>query len=304
MPDAPKPVSLSNRTLRSSQLDALELDEELVNLINDGIKESTSLFSPVWRNEWKPELETVVDFFVFSWPLLSGKDGTAGSVLHNLVYTQPSASGVDLPAALSAKQKWTYAVVRLLTLWGWKRGTKHMLDHSWSEEPANSLTFKVWKWVQKIELVWKTLSWVNFLVFLSRGKYRNLQERIFGFQLVHERRDMSRLISFEFMNRYRQRHQFYVALVPLLNFRSTKRYIKNVLGMTLDKNAGQIPPTSCLICHANGRPSSTITVPYRTNCNHLFCYYCIKSNMLSDPSFACPRCGEIVKEISQAVGQQ
>lgn len=66
----------------------------------------------------------------------------------------------------------------------------------------------------------------------------------------------------------------------------------------------------CAICYENlGSPdlgnlsmnTVAIRTPYETNCGHVFCYYCLRSNMLANNSFPCPRCGTTVTEIAKAI---
>jgi hypothetical protein len=43
----------------------------------------------------------------------------------------------------------------------------------------------------------------------------------------------------------------------------------------------------CVVCGA--RPA---TMPRLASCGHTFCYYCVKTECVANPTFKCPRCGD------------
>lgn len=97
-------------------------------------------------------------------------------------------------------------------------------------------------------------------------------------------------------------------MLPLVNMAS----IRATLGRLFSGGTKyqDLPEDVCAICYeALGSPDlaniSTATVairtPYETNCGHVFCYYCLRSNMLSNSSFPCPRCGTTIVDIAKAI---
>jgi peroxin-2 len=79
--------------------------------------------------------------------------------------------------------------------------------------------------------------------------------------------------------------------VPLINFYSLKRYVLHLLrpSKLSDQHSNLIEITmdiytKCAIC--NQRP----LLPHHKNCRHVFCYYCLRGNMIADPQFRCPIC--------------
>lgn len=130
-------------------------------------------------------------------------------------------------------------------------------------------------------------------------------------RLVYARRETSRQISFEFMNRqlvWTAFTEFLLFVLPLVNVSNIRATVGRLLtGGTKHKD---LPLDICAICYENAgspdlsgttHPSFAVRTPYETNCGHIFCYYCVKSNMLANSSFPCPRCGETVVEAVKAV---
>lgn len=77
--------------------------------------------------------------------------------------------------------------------------------------------------------------------------------------------------------------------LPLINIHSMKRKIAGILKPKLDQQLQRQAPelnvdSKCAICLQ--RPS----LPHHINCRHIFCYYCLKGNVLADPKFQCPIC--------------
>ena len=52
-----------------------------------------------------------------------------------------------------------------------------------------------------VENAYSTASLVNLMLFLRNGQYRSLLERILRARLVYKEPNMSRVISFEYLNR-------------------------------------------------------------------------------------------------------
>lgn len=91
--------------------------------------------------------------------------------------------------------------------------------------------------------------------------------------------------------------------LPLINYHYVKRKYRNILKSMMpaslsSKQAPEKPKfdinTTCAYC--DKRP----TLPYHMGCRHVFCYYCLKGNLLADAQFECPSCGnksDIVRAI-------
>ncbi|KAJ3124656.1 hypothetical protein HK098_000941 [Nowakowskiella sp. JEL0407] len=102
--------------------------------------------------------------------------------------------------------------------------------------------------------------------------------------------------------------EFMSELLPLLNTRSIKQRIQRLLPKRFIRDqSNAVPEDICLICMRNSKSLDVselsewrIVVPWRTQCGHVYCYYCLKSSLMDDSKFMCLRCGETVTEIAEA----
>ncbi|KAJ3315027.1 peroxisome assembly protein (Peroxin-2) [Boothiomyces sp. JEL0838] len=221
---------MNQRILRSSQLDALELDAELDFLFREYISDMFSFFKTPLKSKFEPEINLILDLIVYGSVLTTGK--SYGLYLQNLIYKHKVDGGFR---PITIKQKVGFLLCRIITKWGWSRLGKYMTSKQWSELNQTS-------WKQAFT-------------------------------------------------------EFFVSVIPLLNFSSIK---KKLVGR-LFKEKVDLPENQCMICHQNKKSNPIVIMPYKTNCSHLYCYYCVKSNMVADPSFACPRCNVTITDIEPYV---
>ncbi|KAI9101301.1 Pex12 amino terminal region-domain-containing protein [Phlyctochytrium arcticum] len=289
--------------LRVSQLDGELLDTELTGMVKEQFSSIFSLFDRRTRDEYDPEITAFLQYLMCHMSIYS-MGATYGLQLQNLKYRNEARHGGNvevsaIDAPLSTWQKIAHAIAHVGGRWGWLRINRYATTHEWSERPEDDWRNKTWQYLQKGETIYKVLSLANFLVFLYNGKYRSVLDRILRMRLVYNRREMNRQVSFEFMNRQLVWHaftEFLLFLVPLINVERVKNSVARVLSgpVTLD-----LPEHICPVCHSKNVPHAKLHTPYKTNCGHLYCYYCIKTSMMMDNSFACMRCGQKVTEISR-----
>ena len=112
-------------------------------------------------------------------------------------------------------------------------------------------------------------NFLNFISFLFNGKYFDLWSRIFNVRLETSNKNIARFVSFDYMNR----RLFWDQFIEFYQFVSNLQRMKP-------------KPNGCGYC---GEQAS---IPFQTNCNHVFCYYCVQSRMGK-----CIKCGTIISEI-------
>ena len=210
-------------TLRSSQIDAAELDDEFKNILKEQVLDLG--FLGVDLKKFEPELNLLFDLIVNYSILSSGQ--SYGLSLENLIYKSSNHK------PLTRLQKILYSVSRIITVWGWSRFQTAMNAAGWSDRPANSWKFKLWRLLQRMEVFLKSLSFLNFIVFLRNGRYRSLTERVLGMTLVYDQPRVHRMINFEFMNQqlvWQAFTEFFVTLLPFLNVTTWKRKVKSIFG--------------------------------------------------------------------------
>ncbi|CAE7184017.1 Pex2 [Symbiodinium necroappetens] len=106
-----------------------------------------------------------------------------------------------------------------------------------------------------------------------------------------------RQVAFEYMNRvmiWNGLSEFLLTVMPLVNVSRLRRSITRRLLPKASTHADAARAELC--CGFCG--ASPMTVPTRTNCNHVFCYYCVASELMEQPkALACPHCGEQIEKL-------
>jgi peroxin-2 len=179
-------------------------------------------------------------------------------------------------------------------------------------------------------------AFVSFLVFLVNGRYRTLIDRVLRIRLAAPSSQVSREVSFEYLNRQLVWHaftEFLLFLLPLVGIGRWRRWISRAWKKTMatikasDENdstekQGQfafLPERTCAICYQDQNPTSTseadilgasaggiigsaqtdITNPYETiPCGCIYCFVCITEKLEAEEGegWSCLRCGNIVKQ--------
>lgn len=270
--------------LRVNQLDADKLDSEVEALLRGQFLRAFSFFPPSLVDRIKPEITAILQLMLFRWSVWT-TGTTYGNQLMNLRFENAWGGG-----PMTRTQQVGYALAYIGLPWGWARLSGISTSQAWGAQPDDDWRKRIWKAMGHIEKALKALSLLNFVVFLADGRYRSVVDRLLGVRLVYIRPIMMRSVSFEFMNRqlvWSGFTEFAMFLLPFLNLDKIRRTIKRRFFRAEQSVHTLAPSTTCVICM-----SDPITMPYVTACNHIFCYYCIKSNLLADRRFACPRCGE------------
>ncbi|XP_023237689.1 peroxisome biogenesis factor 2-like [Centruroides sculpturatus] len=98
------------------------------------------------------------------------------------------------------------------------------------------------------------------------------------------------VIQYEYMNRELLWHgfaEFLSFVLPIINLKRLKNIIKRLTSSKTSFHASERTTKDfkqCAICE------QWPTFPHDIGCKHVFCYYCIMSNIMSDPNYQCPIC--------------
>jgi peroxin-2 len=86
-----------------------------------------------------------------------------------------------------------------------------------------------------------------------------------------------------------------IFLFPLINFDKLFKKLKNMLiSSKIDERIKNLPDKICPICNNN------IEIAFESvECGHLFCYFCIKSNLIYESSYKCPKCNKNIFNIKR-----
>jgi peroxin-2 len=114
-----------------------------------------------------------------------------------LVYVQSDKIKEKTPP--TTNQRILQYVLSLLFPYLVSKINKYMMENGWSEE-SNGIKKKVWNAMNYLENVINLLSTLNFMIFLVKGEYRNIVDRIVGMRLAYDHTSTNKIIDFDYMN--------------------------------------------------------------------------------------------------------
>lgn len=106
--------------------------------------------------------------------------------------------------------------------------------------------------------------------------------------------------------------------MPLINVEKLKlRLMRTLLPkayLVSAKGYDQLPENQCAVCHDNSSSSDsgpigqvrdyTVHNPYKADCGHVYCYYCIQSKLaIFGDEWSCLRCGERVSTATKVINK-
>ncbi|XP_048363739.1 peroxisome biogenesis factor 2 [Sphaerodactylus townsendi] len=276
--------------LRISQLDALELNKALEQLVWSQFTRCFHGFKPGLLARFEPEVKAFLWLFLWRFTIYS-KNATVGQAILNIQYKNDLSQKQNYQT-LSKQQKLWYLICTVGGRW-----LEERCYDLFSNRPLES--FQKTKYFINLTVgLLKLCELLNFLIFLRKGKFANLTERILGIRSVFCQLQSVRQIGFEYMNRELLWHgfaEFLIFLLPLINIHKLKLKLSSwslaVAGCSSKESSLAADSKECCFC------GEWPTLPHTVGCSHVFCYYCLKSNYLFDMYFTCPKCGVEVHEL-------
>lgn len=296
----------SQHVLRIFQLDALQLEGEVITILKTALNKVLSI-EPLerFRFHYPDELQLALQIALFKF----GVWDTNQSVwdrMQNLIYRNERTVITAAPLAVvwtpgCAPTRWQkigHLCLTSLLPYVFRKVMQRALEENWAAEGGWKARWYRWlRWVQAAAAATKL---VHMLVFFMEGKYRTLADRLLGMRLVHGDQQMRRLVNLAYLNQYvswSTWSSFLQVLLPLLRVGQMWDSVSSVGGSFLaNVSSGQVPLREgyCNLC----REPAVLGV--KSNCGHLFCYHCLQSrvspshNPDSGRSFPCPACGAAV----------
>ncbi|XP_047985842.1 peroxisome biogenesis factor 2 [Leguminivora glycinivorella] len=269
---------------RVTQLDAGQLDEQLEELLKQQLFNATKFLEPGILQPILPELELLLRTWIFKYSVYDYKC-TFGQKMLSLKYNTTNFS--------KSKLYWYY---------GYTIGLKYLKDRSIYSWTSNT---KIQNFVHQLETFQLFGDILNVLRFIRSGKYPVLIDFILGLELTADKLTREDLTDFSW-TRELLWHNFIEligTIISLMNIFGLQRRLSNILKYVWWRQhvkplAKPSPPvmthlTVCACCLA--RP----VLPHTMGCSHIFCYYCLSTNKMLDPDFACPKCYYKGKEINR-----
>lgn len=284
-PPPPQP-----RVLRISQLDAFELDGALEQLVWSQFSLCFQHFKPGLLTPFEPELKALLQLLLWRFTVYS-HSATAGQALLSVRYcnttTSTSSSAARRSRPLNRQQKLGLMLCSVGGRWLTER-----LHSLFLRVPADSRAHTARRVLVLLTGLAQAAGLLNFLLFLRRGNFPTLAERLLGAQVEFSRPQGPRDVTFHYVNRELLWHgfaDFFIFLLPLLNVWKVKAKVLSLFSSPLGSDDRLISEAnSCKECAICGEWP---TMPHSMGCSHIFCYYCIKAHTMADVYFTCPKCG-------------
>lgn len=276
---------------RVSQLDAMLLDKEVYSLVKSQLVKSVKYFGHGFVTRMEPEIDALLKYIVLKYTVQKARRSVGQQLLQ-----------IKYQDSVSYRKLGRYIGVIVLVKWLTER--YGFLTSIVSRKV--SVREAVGRCISVLEIAFQVIHVVNLVVFLYRGLYPTVLERLFGLHHVSSNPNNTRRISYAYFTRELLWHGFAELLgfiLPLINVQYFHNVIKKFVP-SLSENQGDsaqesnvefVHGTTCVICN---KPP---VLPHGFGCQHIACYFCIHSNYASDPSFSCPLCNHQIESKVQIV---
>ncbi|RWQ98511.1 putative peroxisome biosynthesis protein [Paecilomyces variotii] len=258
---------------RVGQVDAELLDEELLGLLKGQVGEALKYFGPHVRDDWSSEIQLGLRAILFKLSIWD-HNASYGAALQNLKYTDSRSQG----PVFSPPTKWQKILYGLFTVGGryaWDRWESWLIDKQGGYEEPSSEVRLLSKITDIVSTSHSIAAFASFLVFLVNGRYRTLVDRILRIRLTPPSTQVSREVSFEYLNRQLVWHaftEFLLFLLPLVGISRWRRWLSRAWHRTVSilrasgddaevpEKRGELaflPERTCAICYQEQNPTST-----------------------------------------------
>jgi len=301
---------------RVGQVDAELLDEELLELLKGQVGDAFKYFGNHVNDDWREEIMLGLRAVLFKLTIWD-HDATYGAALQNLKFTDARRSGPNLVPPT----KWQKSLYGLFTVGGryaWAKWENWLVDSDDGYDTPSRNMKLLSRLSDAASTAHSTAAFVSFLVFLVNGRYRTILDRILRLRLAPPTSQVSREVSFEYLNRQLVWHaftEFLLFVLPLVGISRWRRWLSRVWRRTkaIVKSSDQgeeeikagefayLPERTCAICYQDQNPTSTseaelmaasgssgvigsaqtdITNPYETiPCGCIYCFVCLASRL-------------------------
>lgn len=262
---------------RVGQVDAELLDDELIDLLRGQVADGLKYFAGGHlQDDWSPEILLALRAVLFKLTMWD-HDATYGAALQNLKYTDARQHGpVLIPP--SRWQKGIYGLITVFGKYGWTKWEDWLMDHDDGYGEPNPRVQRLSRLTSSISTIHSAAACASFLVFLLRGRYRTLLDRILRIRLAPPTSQVSREVSFEYLNRQLVWHaftEFLLFILPLVGINRWRRWLnrtwrktKEIMhaGVESDGSASAaskqgefafLPERTCAICYQDQNAGAT-----------------------------------------------
>ncbi len=302
---------------RVGQVDAELLDEELLELLKGQVGQALKYFGSHLQDDWSAEITLALRAVLFKLTVWD-HDATYGAALQNLKFTDARNKG----PVLVSPSKWQKTFYGLFTVGGkyaWTKWENWLVESDNGYDQPSPTMRKLSRLSDTISTMHSTAAFASFLIFLVNGRYRTLLDRILRLRLAPPTSQVSREVSFEYLNRQLVWHaftEFLLFVLPLVGISRWRRWLARVWRKTKSvmRSGGDegeeviksgefsfLPERTCAICYQDQNSTSTseaeivaasgasavigsaqtdITNPYETiPCGCIYCFVCLAGRL-------------------------
>ena len=199
---------------RVGQVDAELLDEELLSLLRGQVGDGLKYLGGHLQDDWSQEILLVLRAVLFKLSVWNN-NASYGASLQNLRYADARKT-IASHAKPSGWQKSLYGAFTVLGRYGWDKWETWLIDQEGGYTTPSDAVQKLSKYTSWLSTTHSIAAFLSFLVFLVNGRYRTLTDRLLRVRLVPASNQVSRDVSFEYLNRQLVWHAFTEFLLFLL----------------------------------------------------------------------------------------
>ncbi|XP_042240629.1 peroxisome biogenesis factor 2-like [Homarus americanus] len=276
---------------RISQLDSLFLNREAYSMVKNQLLGAVKYIGQTFVTILEPEIDAALQYLILKYTVEKGKS-SVGQQLLQIKYEE----------TVSTRRLHSYII--MLVVGNWIKHRAGLITYTVTKnESVKEATSQC---LSGFEIVFKVLQVINLLVFLQKGSYPTVLERLFGLRNVPANPGSVRRISYTYFTRELLWHGFAELLafiLPLINVQYFHSIVRKFVPSSSENDhssedepkAEFVLQTTCVVCNNNP------VLPHSFGCCHIACYYCVYSSYSSDPLFSCPLCGHQIENKVQIV---
>ncbi|KAL8392612.1 hypothetical protein RB595_002708 [Gaeumannomyces hyphopodioides] len=259
-------------SFRVGQVDAELLDEELLGLLRGQVNEALKYLgggggTARLGDDWAPEILLVLRAVLFKLTVWD-HDATYGAALQNLKYTDARHDSARLSPP-SRLQKSLYGAVTVGGKYLWTKWEDWLIGQDNGYDAPAPRIQRFTRLTSMASNVHAAAALASFLAFLVQGRYRTLLDRLLRMRLAPPTSQISREVSFEYLNRQLVWHamtEFLLFFLPLIGIKRWRKWFTRVWRRTkevvtagaADGGQGQkekkgelafLPERTCGICY-------------------------------------------------------
>lgn len=302
---------------RVGQVDAELLDDELLDLLKGQVADALKYFAGGHlQDDWSAEISLALRAVLFKLTIWD-HNATYGAALQNLRYTDARRDGAVLVPP-SKLQKSVYGLFTVVGSYAWNRWEDWLVDQDDGYDQPSPRVRRLSRLTSALTTAHSAAACVSFLVFLLNGRYRTLLDRVLRMRLAPPTSQVSREVSFEYLNRQLVWHaftEFLLFVLPLVGINRWRRWLsrtwrktREIMHVGADPNDASargeyafLPERTCAICYQDQNDATTtenevmaaaassgivgsaqtdVTNPYETiPCGCVYCFVCLATRL-------------------------